>query len=1092
MSEDRGVSVAEKLLLGLNLEFLTKVLPPRRRPDILRRQRLVDFLHEHVTLKVQTITAAAGYGKTTLLADFAGDIDIPVCWYYLDASDQDPRVFLDTLVTAIRYRFPNFGQRTEAALRGSSDIVREASRIIGVLTGEMYADIPELFILVLEDYHAIEPDSAVKSVLDLLLERTPANCHFMISSRTPIKLAALDKLGVRRETANLGGKDLSFTPLEIRQLLTDQYQIQLSEFEAHKLAKATEGWVTGVLLGLSASFEGRLPRPGAGLSPQNVFDYLASEVYEKQPPEIKDFLLLSGTLWEMEPQCCDRLLELENSERLLQEIERRNLFVSRLEGQRTLYRYHNLFREFLQAKLRKEQPQTYTTLHGRASSIFEDQGQWHQAIDHYLLAGAHLDAIRIIKKVGESFLKAGRWQTVSRWIQALPERLRAGEPTLTLFEAESLIHLGQVDKAIQLLNRLLNELDATQDWLLVSKALSLRGAAFRLTGYLDEALADITKVTRIVRRNGGPAQVLGDAYRRSGNIYTEQGRLVQAEKSLKRSLKLVLSIFDVSQIADVHNSLGIVYRRMGHLPKAAAHYEEARQYWEKANDIGRLALTLNNMGVLYRYQGQYELALNTLNAGLEKARLTGYQRTEAGVLINLGDVRRDLGLYADAMSSYSQALELARQSLESSQVAIATAGIGECYRLLGELGKAEVLLKEALAQAQEHGQMYDANLFTLQLGIIQCQKSNYKAAQELLLCAHDVAQQAGDKETAAKCALHLAQVAYLSHHNQIATNWLRKVSELVAEIGYEEFLVVEGVGIPALLRYAASRRIGGELFTHVLDKVRERSNLSGTITGPVEQPSSTLEVPPSLKACALGETRVLLNSRPVTDSQWRSAKAKEMFFYLLCESRPASKEQIVASLWPDVSSAKGNSLFHSNLYRLRRALFDTIVLNQTGHYAISPDVPVWFDVKEFESHSTEARKQPSSSQHRVVHLEQAIELYRGPFLSDLYSDWVENTRRRLEDRYLEVLSSLTLYYWRGGKQDRAIELLEKSLTIDPYQEQTYYQLARCYLENGDKASALRMCQRYSKVVTEELGSEPSHQMRRLLHSVSSLEQVATS
>ncbi|MEK6705428.1 MAG: tetratricopeptide repeat protein, partial [Bdellovibrionota bacterium] len=569
-------------MVVLNLEFITKVLPPRRKPDVLRRQRLVDFLHEHVNLKIQTVSAPAGYGKTTLLVDFASDTEIPLCWYAFNASDQDLTVFFDTLLTSIRYRFPEFGKKTEAMLKASGDVSKEANRIIGVLTGEMYTDIPDFFILVLEDYHLVESDNNLKSVLDILFERAPVNCHFIITSRTSIELSAFNKLRLQRDIARLELSELSFTSSEVRQLLTDYYKIQLSEDEAQKLATASEGWIAGILLGVSTSFQRQLPDTKVQLSSQDIFNYLASEVYEKQPPEIKGFLLVSSTFWEIEPRNCNLLFNLTNSEQLLEEVERRNLFITRLEGERIIYRYHNLFRDFLQQKLRKEQPQSHRLLHIDAGSIFEKKEQWHLAIDHYLTIDSFANALKIIKKVGESFLKAGKWQTVSRWIQALPEKARSGEPVLALLNAESLIHLGQADKAIQLLNSLLNGIDISRDWLLTGKALSWRSAAFRLTGHFSEATDDIKKSIHILKQNNGPADVLGGAYRRLGAIHAEQGRLAEAEKCMKRSLKLFISVFDVSQIAAVHNSLGIVFKRLGDLPRAAAHYEQARQYWEKA------------------------------------------------------------------------------------------------------------------------------------------------------------------------------------------------------------------------------------------------------------------------------------------------------------------------------------------------------------------------------------------------------------------------------------------------------------------------------------------------------------------------------
>jgi len=1079
-------------MVALNLEFITKVLPPRRKPDVLRRQRLIDFLHDHVNLRVQSICAPAGYGKTTLLVDFASDTEIPLCWYSFDTSDQDLIVFFDTLLTSVRYRFPEFGKKTESILKGSEDISKDVNRIIGVLTGEMYTDIPEFFILVLEDFHLVESDHNLKSVLDLLLERAPANCHFIITSRTPVELPAINKLRLQRNIARLENSDLGFTTSEVKQLLAEHYNVQLSEDDAKKLAASSEGWIAGILLGVSNSFQTRTSETKVLLSSQDIFNYLASEVYDKQPHEIKGFLLVSSTFWEIEPRNCNLLFNIINSEHLLEEVEKRSLFITRLEGERVIYRYHNLFRQFLQQKLQKEQPHTYRILHSDAGSIFEQQQQWNLAIAHYLAIDSFANALKIIKKVGESFLKTGKWMTVSRWIQALPEKARSNEPVLTLLGAEGLIHLGQTDKAIQILNSLLDTIDKTSDWLCAGKALSWRSAAFRLTGHFDEAKEDVKNAISILKQNNGPADVLGDAYRRLGVIHAEQGRPVEAEKYLKRSLKLFISVFDVGQIAEAYNSLGIVYKRLGDLPRSAAHYSQARQYWEKAGNSGALARTLNNIGIIYRRQGQYELAFNTLVEGLEKARATGYQRGEAWLLINIADVKRDLGHYEEALSAYSTALELARQVMESSQVAVATAGMGDCYKFLGQLDKAEVFTKEALAQATEHNQIYDAGIFNLQLGTVLYHQGKYKAAEEVLTSARSSMEQLGDKDAVARCSMHLAQLSYLGKKNRTAIKWLQETLRLVEELGYDEFMVLEGARILPLFKYALSRQIGSELLNHVISKIQNRTTFIQNIDKPLDQPVPNPDYLTEVKAYALGETQVTVNARTVLDSDWRSIKAKEIFFYLLFQGKWTKRDEIIAFIWPDMSPAKGNSLFHSNLYRLRRALFDSIITNQNGNYTLNPGVTFWFDVREFENNTSKAIGYSRFSQQWTSCLERAEKLYKGPFLKEFYSDWVETSRRQLEYKYLEVLSSLVSYSKKEGDLRRTIELLEKSLAIDPSQEETYLDLAKCYLASGDRQSALRICKQCTETMQEEMGTMSTTQIEKLLRSILSPKKVIVS
>jgi len=1062
-----------------NVELATKLLIPRRRKDVIRRQRLIDLLHEHIHLRVQAVCAPAGYGKTTLLVDFGNDLDIPVCWYSLDTSDQDPRLLLEGLLASIRFRFPSFGQLTQSRLLVAEDVAREAGHLVGTLTGEIYGAIPEYFLLVIEDYHFVEDSDSVKRLLNLFLDRAPDNCHIIISSRTSVELPAISKLASQREVASLDTSDLSFTSIEVKELLATHYSLHLSNAEADKLATDMEGWIVGVLLSTYRLHAGGLRGVMPAVTQQDVFNYLTSEVYEKQSPDIQIFLLASSILDELEPDFCDRLLGLANSRQLLQDIERRNLFTNRIDGEKAWYRYHHLFREFLQAKLLEENPKQFAFLHCKAASLFGQDQRWNDAITHFLKAKRYDQALRVIKTVGEDFHKSGKWATVSKWVEALPRDMRLSDPGLVLLHAQSLIHLGKADEAARVLTGFLYQVTSKEDWLYRAKALSWRSAAFRLTGHFVEAKSDIETAIRLLEQHDGPADILGDAQRRLGNIHAEQGRFTLALRHLRCALKHFSSIFDVGQIAEVHNSLGIIYKRLGDLAKANMHFEHAREGWQKAKNFGALASILNNIGITYQRQGQYDLALDTLRSGLEKARETGYRRIEACILISMAEVLRDLDLYDDALAAYHEGLELARQVMEAYYVACATAGIGETYRLLGARDKAEVLLKEAISRAKEQGQIYEATLFATQLGIIEYERGQYETAMAILLSACERLRDIGDKDALAKAYFHLAQVSFLSKKYDVAINWLEKVSELADELGYEDFLAVEGRNSALLIQYGASKGVGGNRFVRVMDKIRRhRGNKTRLPTAEVSvSPSVTAKS--DIEACALGESRVLVNSRPISEVEWRSNRAKEIFFYMLCCGAAQTKEHITTALWPDLSPAKGTSNFHINLYRARRAVFPGIFTLEQGRYKLNPDLNIWFDVAEFEGSLSQAENLSPDSQARATNLERAIELYRGAFLEEFYGEWTEMRRRELEDKYLKALSLLASFYGDQGKYDRAIALLEKSVAIDPYQDEVYCQIMEWQLTVEDRASALRTYKRYLETAAGEMEFTTLAQMQEL-------------
>jgi len=371
--------------------LLTKVLLPQRREDVLTRQRLLDRLYDVVDRKLVLVSAPAGYGKTTLLVDFAQDLEHPVCWYALDRSDHDPRLFLEHLVLSLRHRFPDFGERTRQALAASPDLTHGAPSVVNALINEVVGVIPRWFVLVLDDYHRLGEAPEVGAILARLLTYQTDQFLLVIASRTVPALPLIIQLTARGEVGGLGQEELRFRADEIQSLLAQNYNLRLPDREAEELAAQSEGWITGLLLTAHTMWRGILESlVRARTSEQPVYDYLAQEVFAYQEPPVQAFLTASSTLQEMSATLCREALGLEEVQHFLTLLEERNLFVTRLEGE--WYRYHHLFQEYLQARLRREEESRWMELHRCAANWFQAHQRPEEAVHHYLTVGAYEDA----------------------------------------------------------------------------------------------------------------------------------------------------------------------------------------------------------------------------------------------------------------------------------------------------------------------------------------------------------------------------------------------------------------------------------------------------------------------------------------------------------------------------------------------------------------------------------------------------------------------------------------------------------------------------------------------------------------------------
>ena len=210
----------------------------------------------------------------------------------------------------------------------------------------------------------------------------------------------------------------------------------------------------------------------------------------------------------------------------------------------------------------------------------------------------------------------------------------------------------------------------------------------------------------------------------------------------------------------------------------------------------------------------------------------------------------------------------------------------------------------------------------------------------ILLSACGRLREIGDKDALAKAYFHLAQVSFLARKYDLAIDWLEKVSELADELGYEDFLAVEGRNSALLIQYGASKGVGGNRFVRIMEKIRMRRDSQRRPAVAEVSVSPRVATRHDIEARALGESWVLVNSRPISEVEWRSNRAKEMFFCMLCCGTGQTKEQITAALWPDLSPAKGTSNFHINLYRARRAVFPGIFTLEQGRYKLNPDLNI--------------------------------------------------------------------------------------------------------------------------------------------------------
>ena len=425
-------------------EFLeSKVQVPALRPGTVSRTALVNRLRATTTIPVTTVVAPAGYGKTTLLSQWAERDSRVFAWVTLDDRDNDPVVLLRHIAAALAHDEP-LGQRLIDALNSPAPSVWSAA--LPRLAAELSERRP--LVLVLDDFNHLRSRAALEAV-DALIDDEAEGSMFVASTRTTPKLP-LAPLRASGTLLELGADELALSKREA-QLLLRATGVSISEARMRELIEQCEGWAAALYLAaLSIRDEEQSGRGRARFGGDNRYlaDYFHSEYLSRLRPGPLRFLRRTSVLDRMCGPLCDAVLEDEGSARELEKIERANLFLIPLDNRREWYRYHHLFRELLQRELAEQEPGLVPVLHSHAADWFEANGDRESALEHAYAAGDTDRAAQILAAIALPVYYSGRVATLERWFNRFE---RAGllerYPAVALHACRIYVLQGRADRA---------------------------------------------------------------------------------------------------------------------------------------------------------------------------------------------------------------------------------------------------------------------------------------------------------------------------------------------------------------------------------------------------------------------------------------------------------------------------------------------------------------------------------------------------------------------------------------------------------------------------------------------------------------------
>jgi LuxR family maltose regulon positive regulatory protein len=607
----------------------TKLHAPRRRHGMVERQRLKDRLSAPDAASVTLVSAPAGFGKTSLLAEWLvgdGDGARATSWVSLDAGDNDPAAFWTYAIAAIRRAAPQVGGDSLALLQSSQPLTSVVAALVNDLD-----EAAEPVVLVLDDYHVIDSGEIHESI-SYLVDHAPRSFHLVLATRSdpPIALA---RLRARGQLCEIRAADLRFTQDEATTYFNDTMGLGLATADVDSLRARTEGWIAALQLA-ALSLQGRddVDNFIENFTGDDRFlvDYLVEEVLDRQSEAVGSFLLRTSVLDRLTGALCDAVTLASDGRATLELLDRSNLFLVALDDRRQWYRYHQLFADVLRARLAYEDPELMDELHGRASRWYSANGEPAAAIEH-ALAGRHVDdAARLIELAGPMLRQTRQEGTLRRWLEALPDDIFTDRPVLAmgligarmstgdLTGVEPLLRLVEATLArsapppivfdVEMfeglpaqvlvqragLDLLANDLDGTiahasgalalvepTDHLRRGAATALLAIAHWTVGELDAAVSRYGEAIEELTAAGHLADMLGCSLALA-DIQIVQGRLTDAKRVFDSGLRLTMEHPGLRGAADMHVGLSEVLIERNLLDEAARHLEISKELGESA------------------------------------------------------------------------------------------------------------------------------------------------------------------------------------------------------------------------------------------------------------------------------------------------------------------------------------------------------------------------------------------------------------------------------------------------------------------------------------------------------------------------------
>lgn len=1080
----------------MSQEFLiarTKILIPKRRSEIVTRSRLLEMLTDLLDFKLIIVAAPAGYGKTSLLIDFVEHYNWPVAWLSLDTLDQDPARFISYFIAALQQRFAKFGKPSWEALRNMPPEELNLNYLVSILSNDIFENISEHFIVVLDDYHLLKENPVIDQFLSDLIQRADENCHLIINSRKLLTLPDLPLMVARSQVGGLSVEELAFVPEEIQKLYAQNLKKKISLEDAENLAQQSEGWITGLLLTSQVMKQGLGDRmkvertSGVGL-----YEYLSEQVLEQQPQLLQKFLLRTSLLEEFNSEMCAQVIGnslgvQENWERLMEMTLRNNVFALSVGEEQIWLRYHHLFQEFLRERIHRDNPQEAEKIEQSLAEYFISKQDWERSFTIYQKLNRMDDLAGLIEKVGSDFIAKGRMNKLSEWLSVLDEMSVKKHPPIQSLRASVAVNKGNPQDGLDYFDKLVGSLQSGDQAEMLADNLVRRSAARRLIGDYEGSLQDANQAIEICKKKENQVLILAEAMRAKGSTLFQQGKWKEALGFLGQSLKIYETNHRSQDIARIQVEIGAAADALGDYSRAERAYQSSLHYWHSVGDSMWQANLLNNLGVMQHSVGEFEVAFSNLEKALQYSNLNGNMRMEGYSLASIGDLYRDLEAYQEAESAYQKADQIAKLIKDSYLDFYLKLSLVRVQIDRGQLREAGQMLRTAMQMAKQDGSINEINKIHLEKGFLQVVQGDVLNAMEEIIPIIGYLESEGHLDDLARAYLILAVAAFGSEKIDQSRLYFEKVRSNMDKARLRVKILTCASELELKLYVVLEKGIIKEIPDLLVNELEGFKNRIHSYRRQIRKRATAVTfAQPKILIHAFGKTEVSVNNHRITKAEWKSQNARDLFFLFLSHPEGLTKEEAGLQFWPDLSQAELKLRFKNAIYRLRHAIGNDAIVFHDNYYSFNRALDYEYDVQNFSTNLERADSEKNINK-KIEYLRSAILNYGGFFLADVHEEWPEVERHKFANQYLQALTELSRLLFALKRYDESREFTSILLKVDNCSEEAYRSLMQIQSVMGDAAEVRRIYQQCVDCLQKEMGIQPSAKTRQVFENLTVLK-----